>query len=95
MEIVNEYNEVVEEMLARRQGSIRNDILFPFISKLALYAPVAHVQLCRDPDDDKFIACAMDSASYYVVSGDKDLLAFEQAEGVEIITAAEFCRRFL
>ena len=95
VEIVNEYAEIVEEMVARRQGSIQKDILFPFVSKLELFEPVADVQICRDPDDDKFISCALDSGSLYIVSGDKDLLDLKQVEGISIITAADFCRRFL
>ena len=31
------------------------------------------IDVCRDPDDSKFIECAVDSKCYYVISGDKDL----------------------
>ena len=55
----------------------------------------SNVKVCRDPDDDKFINCALDSKSLYIVSGDKDLLTIEKYEDIEIITAAEFCKRYL
>ncbi len=29
---------------------------------------------CRDPDDNKFLALALDSAAEYIVTGDRDLL---------------------
>lgn len=92
--IVEEYEEITAEMLARKQGRLRQDLLFPFISKLELYTPVADCHICRDPDDDKFISCAVDAKAVYIVSGDKDLLDVQRYEGIEIITAAEFCERY-
>ena len=57
--------------------------------------PITHVEVCRDPDDDKFISCAIDSRAIYIVSGDKDLLVTGEYGGVDIVTAAEFCSRYL
>ena len=48
------------------------------------------VNVCRDPDDDKFLACAIDGAAYYAVSGDSDLLSLGEFRGVKIVTASEF-----
>ena len=41
------------------------------------------------------IACALDAGAYYIVSGDKDLLELQNYRGVQMITAAEFCQKFL
>ncbi|MBI3454692.1 MAG: putative toxin-antitoxin system toxin component, PIN family [Candidatus Rokubacteria bacterium] len=35
------------------------------------------VRACRDADDDKFLAAAVEGRAQYVVSGDKDLLALK------------------
>ena len=43
-----------------------------------------------DPDDDKFIECAVASQAGFVVSGDKHLLDLEEYEGINIIKAADF-----
>ena len=94
-EIVEEYQEIVEEMIQRKQGTISRSILTPFIQSLHFIDPKTAVTASRDPDDDKFLGCAIDSHSLYVVSGDKDLLVLENYQGIEIITAAEFCQRFL
>lgn len=53
------------------------------------------VEISRDPDDDKFIGCAKDGKALYIVSGDKDLLVLEKYEDIEIITANEFCEKYL
>jgi putative PIN family toxin of toxin-antitoxin system len=46
--------------------------------------------ICRDPDDDWVIACAVIGAVDYVVSGDRDLLALERVGGIPILSAAQF-----
>ena len=43
-----------------------------------------------DPDDDKFIECAVASRAGFIVSGDKHLLDLEEYEGINIIKAADF-----
>ena len=94
-EIIEEYKEIVEEMIHRKQGNLDNNLIDYFISKLNVIEKHSNVKVCRDPDDDKFINCALDSKSLYIVSGDKDLLTIEKYEDIEIITAAEFCKRSL
>jgi len=51
--------------------------------------------VCRDPDDDKFISCALAASSDIIVSGDKDLLDLGNYKSVRIISASEFLKGFL
>ena len=62
---------------------------------MEIIEPRTQVELSRDPDDDKFLGCAKDARALYIVSGDKDLLTLERFENIEIITAREFCNRYL
>jgi len=94
-EIVGEYEAVIAEMLAEKQGHLNRNILSPLIETLDIIEPVSEIKACRDPDDDKFIGCAKDARALYIVSGDKDLLVLKQYENIEIITAKEFCERYL
>lgn len=94
-EIVEAYTEIVQEMINRKQGHLSAAVLTPFVQSLHMVEASTSVKASRDPDDDKFIGCAIDSHAYYIVSGDKDLLVLENYEGIEIITAADFCSRFL
>lgn len=77
-EIIEEYKDIVQEMIDRKQGHLSAAILDPFVQRLHLVEPSTSVEVSRDPDDDKFIGCAIDSKSYYIVSGDKDLLVIEK-----------------
>ena len=48
-----------------------------------------NIEVCRDPDDDKFLECAIDAKAMYIVSGDNDLLVIGEYENIQIITAKD------
>ena len=43
-----------------------------------------------DPDDDKYIAAAVEGRAAFVVTGDPDLLRLEEHEGVRIVSPRAF-----
>lgn len=45
--------------------------------------------VCRDPDDDEVLACAIGAQADFIVSGDADLLSLEVHSGIRILTAAQ------
>ena len=53
-------------------------------------SPATSVKLCRDPDDDQVLECAVEGKVAYVVTGDKDLLDLGQFAGIPILSVAEF-----
>ena len=94
-EIINEYEDIVQEMINRKQGHINRTILSPLIKAMEIIEPVTHVEICRDPDDNKFLECAKDSHALYIVSGDKDLLLIERFGNIQIVTAKDFYEIYL
>ncbi len=42
-----------------------------------------------DPDDDKFIECAVSCGADFIISGDQHLLKIKEYEGIKILAAAE------
>lgn len=46
------------------------------------------VPVCRDPDDDHVLACALAAQATVIVSGDKDLLDLQPYKGIPILPAA-------
>ncbi len=44
--------------------------------------------ICRDPDDDKFLACAVSAKADFIVTGDKDLLEIGRYGSVKIISGS-------
>lgn len=51
--------------------------------------------VCSDPDDDKFIACALAARSKIIVSGDKYLLNVSGYQGIEVMKPREFVDKYL
>jgi uncharacterized protein len=43
-----------------------------------------------DPDDDKYLAAAVEGRAAFVVTGDPDLLAGKEHAGVRIVSPREF-----
>ena len=49
---------------------------------------------CRDPEDDKFISCALSANADYIVTGDKDLSDLRKYQSIKIIHASDFMKMF-
>jgi putative PIN family toxin of toxin-antitoxin system len=47
-----------------------------------------------DPDDDKFVECALVADASLIVSGDHHLLDLGEYKGIQVLSAAEFVARF-
>jgi predicted nucleic acid-binding protein len=94
--ILEEYRTVGMRLAAGFKGI---DIE-PFMRLISLTAtlyrtPALPSQVCDDPDDDKFIACALASGTRIIVTGDKSLLRVSGYRGITILTAREFMDRFM
>lgn len=94
-EILDEYSATIEYLCNRYPSRPVSVPLTQIAAACKMIELKTHVSVCRDPDDDKFINCAIDSQSLYIVSGDKDLLSIEEVQGIEIITVAEFYKRLI
>ncbi len=58
-------------------------------------APDLPEPVCVDPDDDKFLACALASKVKYIISGDKHLLQVTGYRSIEVIRPSEFIDNYL
>lgn len=79
----------------RRRYTYTDEEVQGFCSKLGeaftlltAFSPVSGV--CRDPNDDMVLACAVAAAAPYLVTRDKDLLVLQQYAGVTMITPEAF-----
>lgn len=88
--MILEYQETCDELLSRYPGKPLILPLNQIISACTLIEPSTKISVCRDPDDNKFIECAIDAECIYIVSGDKDLLSVQEYAGIRIVTVADF-----
>ncbi len=93
-EILEEYHETIDYLFEKYKGKPIHFSITPLLSSMEIIQSVSDVKVCRDPDDDKFISCALDGACLYIVSGDKDLLTLKSYEGVRIVTVSEFFQEY-
>lgn len=55
--------------------------------------PKENVEVIReDPEDNKFLDCAVAGKADYIVSGDQHLLELNEHEGIKIVTASELLK---
>jgi putative PIN family toxin of toxin-antitoxin system len=95
-EILEEYQRV-GLILAQEHPLID---LMSMLDYLVQHAEVYSVpslpeRVCEDPDDDKFLACAIASGGTLVVSGDRHLLKVSGYQGVEVLKPREFVDKHL
>lgn len=93
--ILDEYMGIIESMIERKQGHLNQSILSPLFSSFKMIESKTNIEVCCDPDDDKFLECAIDAKAMYIVSGDNDLLVIGEYENIQIITAKDFCETYL
>jgi uncharacterized protein len=55
-----------------------------------LVAITEHVELCRDPRDDRFLELALPGQADFLPTGDADLLALHPFRGTAILTPAAY-----
>lgn len=92
-EMVNEYKRIYEELSRKYRKRTHNEI-GEIIQSINVIPSHSHIEICRDPDDNKFIECAVDNKCIYIVSGDKDLLVLERYEDIEILTVSDFLKQY-
>ncbi len=97
MDIINEYIRVIED-LGKKFKTIDTAALINLIMiKTQIHQDIiVSESFCRDPNDDKFILCALATRTHYIISGDKDLLECTKVPpGLAILSPSHFYNQVL
>jgi putative PIN family toxin of toxin-antitoxin system len=94
--ILEEYKRVGEE-LSTKYPSIDIE---PIIELFIIFGELVETKgisetICEDPDDNKFIECAIASQSKLIVSGDKHLLNISGYKDIEVLKPHKFVENYL
>ena len=94
-EIAQEVLEVINRPKIRRRLSVAQDIppneqILGRLQDAEVVEPRNRIDVCRDPNDNKFIECAVEGRADYIISEDADLLEIKAYEGIRIVSAEEF-----
>lgn len=95
-DILEEYQRVGQVLSAQYPGVD----LEPFLGLLTVEAEIVEAPelaepVCSDPDDDKFLACAIAAGIAVIVSGDRDLLDQSGWRDLRILRPRQFADEFL
>lgn len=95
-ELTGEYLSVLQRPALRRKyrepHSRDLGTVVDRITNATIVEPHDVPSVCRDPNDDKFLAAALAGEASFIVSEDKDLLDLGSYEGIEICTVETFLR---
>jgi len=72
--------------------NVQSDILEFVLAYSDIYEPKESVNITSDPDDNKFIECALAARVKFVITGDRKFLSVKQFRNVKIITPDDFLR---
>ena len=88
--ILKEFENVFLKKLSASKEQIRTAAkLISETAQMVSHAPTVS-GICRDPDDDQILSCALSAEANYLVTGDSDLLQLKDFRGIEILTPGAF-----
>jgi putative PIN family toxin of toxin-antitoxin system len=95
-EIFREYEEVGKELALRYPGVD----LRPFLDLMRIHAQwldpaPKELPICTDPEDVKFILCALEGKASFIISGDKHLLRLGGYKSITVLRPSVFVRQYL
>ena len=97
-EILEEIGETLQKAYIQKQLRLKPEEIVGILERIREKAFIATKgryqtdRIVEDPDDNKFLGCALEAKAYYVVSGDSHLLSLKHFHGIQIVDAATFVR---
>jgi putative PIN family toxin of toxin-antitoxin system len=89
--ILREFERVLIKKFSITRNEARSILQIVSEAMHSVVSPSQSVQgICRDPDDDAILACALEAGVDYLVTGDVDLLELKIFKGIRIVTPREF-----
>lgn len=97
--ILEEVLEVIKRPSIRSRHGWSDEEIEIFFRGLQLFAVVTPgdleiAEVEDDPDDDKFLVCAVEGAADFIISGDPHLLDIESYQEIPIISPRQFLDTF-
>jgi uncharacterized protein len=81
------FDQKTKNKLSTKQ---KNDFISILSENIIFVETNSKVNICRDPDDNKFLELAIDIDADFIISGDKDLLELKSFENTKILKPSQF-----
>ncbi len=97
-EILKEIARILEypkiKSVLVRAGVDSRYVLEEIVRRSKIVNPKKKLEVVEDdPEDNKFLECALESRAEYIVSGDKHLLKVGEFEGIKIVSPRDFLEK--
>jgi putative PIN family toxin of toxin-antitoxin system len=94
-EIIGELGKVIRYPKIQEKYHLPEQYVEQFLELIGNQAivikPVREItQIKSDPEDDKYLECAVAGGAAYIISGDQHLLRLVEYQGLPILSPAEF-----
>jgi putative PIN family toxin of toxin-antitoxin system len=95
-DILDEYTEVLQRIGLENEREIEELLsLFAKGFNILFTTKTPKISVVKDdPDDDKFIECAVALKAEVIITGDKGLTAMGEYVGIKILTPQQFLRTY-
>jgi uncharacterized protein len=92
--VMEEYASITGQIRERLFSDTQPSGALAWIAAKSIHAEPAPLsrKLCRDPDDNLFVATAMAARAKFLVSQDRDLLVLEKPYGIAMVTPIQLVR---
>jgi hypothetical protein len=93
--ILVEVSRVLRYPRIQKRYKLAEAIITTYLERLHEVSTIVETRtqisgVSKDPDDDKFLECAVDGNARYIVSGDPHLLDLGSYGGISIVTPSAF-----
>ncbi len=95
--ILEEIRDVLNRpKIARRLSLVERNFIINNFGRFSekIEPNLEFFEIKEDPDDNKFLECAVSAAVDYIISGDEHLLNVGEFRGIKIVNPADFIRLF-
>jgi len=94
--ILDEYIDVLNRIGLKEEDELKELLsLFSRGFNLLFTTKTPEIQIVNnDPDDDKFIECAVALKAHTVITGDREILSIKEYMGIRILTPQQFLEKY-
>ncbi len=91
-EIIDEIKEVLQRpRITKRISVVEQEFIISTFEKFSekIISGIKFEEIKDDPDDNKFLECAVSASADFIISGDGHLLNLKEFRGIKIVSPAE------
>lgn len=94
--ILDEYIDVLRRIGLKEEDELKELLsLFSMGFNILFTTKTPKIKIIKnDPDDDKFIECAVALKAHAVITGDREVLAIKEYMGIRILTPQKFLENY-